>query len=124
MYKIISLVLVVSTIPALSANYNKPTAEDKDYYASFMEAVLAQDVCTDWHVIMSRGFFESYKFTKKLSDKEIEKIFIETTQSHKALIQRDRLEFCDTYLDHIRNTYKEDFAPVFFDGFNRELLKD
>jgi hypothetical protein len=72
-------VLVVSTIPALSANYNKPTAEDKDYYASFMEAVLAQDVCTDWHVIMSRGFFESYKFTKKLSDKEIEKIFIETT---------------------------------------------
>jgi hypothetical protein len=124
MKKIICLVFLILVTPAIGANFNKPTAEDKDYYRSYMEAVLAQDVCTDWHVIMSRGFFESYKFTKKLSDKEIEKIFIETTQRHKALIQRDRLEFCDTYLDHIKNTYKKDFAPVFFDGFNRELLKD
>jgi hypothetical protein len=89
-----------------------------------MEAKLAQDVCSDWHVAMNRIFFSRYKFSKKLSDKEIEKIFKETAQRHMSLIQTDRLEFCDTYLEHIRNTYQKDFAPVFFDGFNRELLKD
>lgn len=119
MYKIISLILFVFTTPALSANHNKPTAEDKDYYRSYMETVLAQEFCSDWHVAMSKGFFSSYKFSRKLSDKEIEKIFKETTQRHMSLIQTNRLEFCDTYLDHIRNTYKKDFAPIFFDGFNR-----
>ena len=124
MYKIISLVLVVSATSALSANYNKPTAEDKDYYRSYMEASLAKKFCADWHVAMNENFFRTYKFSKKLSDKEIEKMLTDAAERHKTLIQRDRLEFCDTYLDHIRNTYKEDFAPVFFDGFNRELLKD
>ena len=124
MYKIISLVLIFLASSALGATYKKPTAEDKDYYRSYMEAVLAKKYCSDWHVEMSKGFFESYKFSKKPSEKEIEKIFIATMQRHKALIQQDRLEFCDTYLDHIRNTYKKDFAPVFFDGFNRDLLED
>lgn len=107
MYKIISLVLVFFATTALGASYNKPTAEDKDYYRSYMEAVLAKSYCSDWHVEMSQGFFESYKFSRKLSDKEIEKIFKETTQRHTSLIQTNRLEFCDTYLDHIRNTYKK-----------------
>ena len=122
MYKMISLVLVFFATTALGASYNKPTAEDKDYYRSYMEAALAQEFCSDWHVAMSKGFFDSYRFSKKLSKKEIDKIFKETAQRHTSLIQTNRLEFCDTYLDHIRQTYKKDFAPVFFDGFNRYLL--
>jgi len=123
--KIILLyLLIILFTPVVWAKSSPPSAKDYDYYRSFMEAKLAQDVCSDWHVEMNRIFFSSYKFSKKLSDKEIEIIFKETAQRHTSLIQTDRLEFCDTYLDHIRNTYKKDFAPVFFDGFNRELLKD
>lgn len=122
MLKIILLIFFAFTTPALSANPIQPTIEDKDYYRSYMEAALAQEFCSDWHVAMSKGFFDSYRFSKTLSKKEIDKIFKETAQRHTSLIQTNRLEFCDTYLDHIRQTYKKDFAPVFFDGFNRYLL--